>query len=190
MAAADPMLLFLGLLFGMLFIVFAYIAGWLDFLLYDPEDDDPSQPAPIGRLAPQLSAQEARQAMDALSAPVRTSVQRPSEEVLQRQNELRADIRQRSHGAAVDIKEHGSSSSLEGDTADCIRSALASLHAVVDELGEAGPLGVIGATELANVLLETDSLKALEALQSHSDKRIADSSTAVFQFVIPRIWSF
>jgi len=184
MVIDDPMLLFLALLFGLLFLVFAYIAGWLDFLLYDPEDNDPSQPAPIARPAPHLSQSEARQALEVLSAPLRPTAQRPSDEELERQNAFRADIRQRSHGAAIQLKESGSSRS------DSISVPLEVLQTVVHELTDAGPLGVIGATELCNVLLETDTLKVLETMQSHSDKRIAASSTAVFEFVIPRIWSF
>lgn len=158
----DPMLLFLGLFFGLLFIVFAYIAGWLDFLLHRrqqvPEASPPAWP------------------------------KKQSAEELERQKVLCADVAKRSRAAAAAIRAY--STTLGGGNGESLSSALASLQAVVSELESSGALGVIATPELCNALLETDTLKELEELQTFPEEQIAQRSTRVFQYVIPRIWSF
>jgi hypothetical protein len=78
----------------------------------------------------------------------------------------------------------------EADSAEALRDALDILRAVVAENEADGAIGAIASTELCNVLLQEEALNSLERLQTHPDAGVANSSTAVFQHAIPRIWSF
>ena len=63
------------------------------------------------------------------------------------------------------------------------------LSRIFNEQQSAGHKGHVALTEFCNVLVHTDALDTVHALQEDSDPRVAQTATALFQGVVPRIWS-
>ena len=114
--------------------------------------------------------------------PIVGSIKRPSEEDLNAQRSRCQSVRARCVPAATTIAA--------GGDADALLAALGVLQGVVRENEHDGAVGVVASTELCNALLAADALKALERLQEDADPAVAARAGAVFQHVIPRIWSF
>ena len=143
------------------------VLAWLYFL-ERPESDEPAQP--VKRQVPKQ--------------PV--NVKRPSEDELASQNARRTSVRERCLPAGKVLAARASG---DADN-DTVREALLVLNMCVVENEKDGPLGVIASTELCNSLLEADCLKPLESMSNDPDPEISQRANAVFQHVIPRIWSF
>jgi len=179
---SDTSLLVASVLFGILFLVFAYLAGWLDFMQDDPEEVEKHR---------RPSTEEAVVAPTRVAgAPGGPPIKRMSDADIAEQEERCADVRQRSLSAAKQIKAHADGTMAAANCREELSAALGALQGICDELDELGPLGVTAMSSLCNVLLETDSLKHLDALQAHGDSSIQRLSTKIFQHVIPRIWIF
>ena len=179
-------LLVLALLFGALFLVFAYCAGWLDFMLDDPEEEEAQpRPRPSSKAFADLS-----RPMRVAGAPGGPPILRASEAEIEQQNKKCADVRKKSLKAAKAVRDYAESLSPKPTDLDSLADAVSELRDIVDELGQLGPLGVSVTTQLCNALIETDTLKALDALQTHSDANVAKHSRKVFEHVVPHIWSF
>lgn len=62
-----------SLLFGILFIVFAYCAGWLNFMMDDPEDEMEAEAAAALAQIAKRRPPPNKHAFDALAAPMRVA---------------------------------------------------------------------------------------------------------------------
>ena len=112
-------------------------------------------------------------------------MKRMSDAELEEQNKLCREVKQRSLEILRLMQTHINASDVNG-----LREAVDRLRAIVDQNEKDGAIGVIATTELCNALLQVDGLKMLEGLQQHPDQEVRNSSTRVFQHIIPRIWSF
>ena len=112
-----------------------------------------------------------------------------SESELQEQQVRRSAVRQRCEPAADVLAKHADAAETDARI-ETLQEALGVLQIVVNENEADGAIGVVASTELCNVLIAADVLKALEKLQQDADPLIAARSNAIFQNVIPRIWSF
>jgi hypothetical protein len=112
-------------------------------------------------------------------------IRKQSEAELKVQNERCREVKQRSLAAAERLKVFQ-----REDDVDGLLKSLSDLQNVVAENESDGSLGVVATTELCNALLDADALRCLDALRKHTNDDVVQRSTALFQHVIPRIWSF
>ena len=180
-----PELITIGI--GMFVLLFAWWADWATQLFGSPPKKKQRRPADEA-----ISALSGFGTERVAGAPGGPAIPKPDKAELEQQRMRRVDVKRRSIDAARRIKSLHAAASLaqiDGDTA-ALTEALKELHAIVDENEDDGPIGVVASTELCNALLNEDVLKVLEALQSHTDADIRAHSSAVFNHVVPRIWSF
>ena len=63
------------------------------------------------------------------------------------------------------------------------------LSRIFNEQNSSGHSGLVALTEFCNVLVHTDALDTIHALQADNDSRVASVATKLFEGVVPRIWS-
>jgi len=114
--------------------------------------------------------------------------QQNEEELAVQQERCRA-VKARCLDAAQRLKAAQAASASEQCEDELVR-CIDDLVAVKTETDGDGALGVIAMTELCNAVLEADALPVLDSLQQHANPHIASQSSALFQHVVPRIWSF
>ena len=123
--------------------------------------------------------------------PMRQHINKLSEADLEEQRIRREHVRVRCTSACRTIAKLGSADAVPAaDDVPSLTIALMNMQSIAEENERDGSLGVIASTEMCNCMLAADALKALDALRQHADPTVAASATAVFEHVIPRIWSF
>lgn len=131
-------------------------------------------------------AVEAQQQQCPAPQTVHAPIERQDEAHLAEQRAFCQAVKDQSLAAARLLRLHGTSTE---KGAEPLLAALVTLTEVMNDNLD-GPRGVLGTTELCNALVEADALETLDALQRHADQGVATHSAALFQHVIPRIWSF
>ena len=80
-------------------------------------------------------------------------------------------------------------SAYDQDARELVVQQLDQLSRIFSEQQSAGHKGHVALTEFCNVLVHTDALDTIHALQEDSDPQVAQTATSLFQGVVPRIWS-
>mmetsp|Transcript_26344 Transcript_26344/g.52901 ORF Transcript_26344/g.52901 Transcript_26344/m.52901 type:complete len:168 (-) Transcript_26344:107-610(-) len=167
--------MFAGIALSLLIIAISWWFGWLRLERPAQAQQPPAVPPP-----PPTAVRDTKD--DSVWAP-----QRPSEDELSVQHARCEDVKTRTLDAAQRLKE---ALAAGDERTNDVKQAIDDLVAVKAENEGDGALGVIAMTELCNALLQADALDSLNALQQHADAHIAQQGEALFQSVVPRIWSF
>ncbi len=121
----------------------------------------------------------------AFAQPAEFAIRQPSAEEVDANQEYCAQVRARARDLAGRFRAACTAEDLAA-----IRASLDGLCALQAEQRDGGHLGALGSTELCNALLKADVLEDLERLQKHASADVSDNASRLFQYVIPRIWSF